>query len=192
MATAEQVAFSIREEGRGVHVVLWDDQADLVRALLVVTAGLKGIPIYGLLVPDRDEDLISLRSLADSRTVEEENDALKSPADSLWLLFIPPAASKRVGPWLNGWRRPLSQPPGTLLAVRHADFESFQRNAPDLASYFGPRIYDAATMISVWSKETDSRLESELAIEIQEILKRLPGTPPSKSEIDEWRALHSP
>ena len=38
MSTAQQLAFSISTERRAIHVLLWDDKNDLVRALLALLA----------------------------------------------------------------------------------------------------------------------------------------------------------
>lgn len=40
MALVEQLAFSLREEGHGVHALLWDDMGDLYRVLLITIAAL--------------------------------------------------------------------------------------------------------------------------------------------------------
>ena len=197
MSTAEQLAFSISVEGRGVHVLLWDDQNDLVRALLVLFAGIGDSPTHALLVSDDERDLRALRQLVETRVpVAEEKSDSGGDADALagrfWALFLQQASTAAVGPWLNGWRRPISDPPGTMLVIRHADFDPFQRNAPDIASFVGPRIYDASTMLSVFSKETHERLDSRLPIEIERILKRLPGTPPSERDIANWIRATAP
>lgn len=158
MATAEQLAFSISIERRSVHVLLWDDKNDLVRALLALFAGLD-IEVYSLIVSDRDEDLTALGRLVETRIpiAEYETDSthvFNGVATRLWLLFLAQASSTIVGPWLNGWRRPISEPPGSILVIRRADFDSFQRNAPDIASFVGARIFDASTMLSVFSRTT--------------------------------------
>jgi len=67
----------------------------------------------------------------------EDPDNDQPPAHPLWELFLQQAVGKEVSLRLNGWRRPLSEPKGTLLVVRTADFDEFQRDAPDLASFIG-------------------------------------------------------
>ena len=197
MGTAEQLAFSITEEPRAVHVLLWDDQDDLVRALLVLCAALEDhVPIHALLASTEEKGLAALRKVVESRSPVSEDPSANSasgdsPAKHLWILFVPQATSKQVGPWLNGWRRPLSEPPGTLLVIRHADFEPFQRNAPDLASYAGPRIYDASTMLSVFSEETHRRIRPTLPSKVEHILKQLPGNLPPREEITQWIAVNA-
>jgi len=55
MSTAEELAFSIREERRGAHVLLWDDQGDLARALLVFRAALGAVPIEPMLLASTED-----------------------------------------------------------------------------------------------------------------------------------------
>jgi hypothetical protein len=196
MSTAEQLAFSISSERRAVHVLLWDDKNDLVRALLALLAGLD-IEIYSLVVSDRDEDLSALRRLVETRIPisEDEMDsdhASEGIAARYWLLFLQQASSTIVGPWLNGWRRPISETPGSMLVIRHADYDSFQRSAPDIASFVGPRIFDASTMLSVFSKTTYDRLSERLPEDLEQLLGRLPGTAPSEKHLMEWIQANGP
>ncbi|NQT40726.1 MAG: hypothetical protein HQ581_24745 [Planctomycetes bacterium] len=197
MSTAEQLAFSISVERRGIHVLLWDDQGDLVRALLVLFAALVDLPTHALLASGDDVDRDSLRRLIETRIRIPYND-LESDEEPeslrhrFWLLFLQQASSHAVGPWLNGWRRPLSEPPGALLVVRHADFDSFQRNAPDIASFVGVRIYDASTMISVFSKATHACLTTDLPQQISIALDKLPGKLPSQQELAFWIRENAP
>ena len=196
MGTADQLAFSIRTEGRGVHVLLWDDQADLVRALLVLRAALEGLTAQALLAPTTESGVRALRDLVDARSPVEADDengeeAPTPSAGPLWMIFLPQAASKEAGPWLNGWRRSLAKAPGTLLVIRHADFMPFQRSAPDLASFVGPRISDASTMLSIFSPETAARLATTLPPEWERIVAQLPGSPPDREEIAHWLAAYA-
>ncbi len=197
MSTAEQLAFSIRTERRGVHVLLWDAQDDLVRALLVLLVGLGDLHTHTLLVSDAEKDLRALRGLVETR-VEVSGDirSIEKNADSrrnlLWLLFVQQASSNAVGPWLNGWRRSISAPPGALLLIRHADFGSFQRSAPDIASFIGARIYNASTMLSDFSPEVYGRLQSRLPDAIEAVLERLPGALPSEADIANWIRVAAP
>jgi hypothetical protein len=197
MSTAEQLALSIDVERRGIHVLLWDDQQDLVRALLGLFAGLPDLHTYALFVSDDKEDLLALRQLVETRVpISDEESELEQDPESrrsrFWVLFVQQASSTAVGPWLNGWRRPISDPPGAMLIIRHADFDSFQRNAPDVASFVGARIYDASTMLSVFSKTTYDRLNTRLPDEIMMVLSRLPGTLPSEQGIGNWIKANAP
>ena len=139
MSTAEKLAFSIYTERRGIHVLLWDDQNDLVRALLALFAGLDDLQTHALLVSDDASDLRALREMVETHMPisNEETEPERDPharQSQFRLLFIQQASSNAVGPWLNGWRRPLSDPPGSMLVIRHADFVAFQRDAPDIGS----------------------------------------------------------
>jgi len=197
MSTAERLAFSINEERRGIHVLLWDEQDDLVRALLILLAAMKNVVVHPLLVSPEQERIQALKKVVDTRCLlaeerETEHASPDSLANRFWILFVQQASSKTVGPWLNGWRRPLSEPPGTLLVIRHADFESFQRNAPDLTSYAGPRLHNASTMLSIVSKESSARLSANLPPDIERILRELPGTLPTRKETANWiETVHS-
>jgi len=197
MSTAEQLAFSICTERRGIHVVLWDDQNDLVRALLALFAGLDDLRTSALLLSDQEKDLLALRELVETRIeISEDASGLEEDRrlrrDQLWILCLQQASSIAVGPWLNGWRRPISDPPGAMLVIRRADFGSFQRNAPDIASFIGPRIYDASTMLSVFSKTTHELLRTRLPDEIEAVLRRLPGTSPSEADVADWIKASAP
>ncbi len=190
MSTAEQLTFSISTERRAVHVLLWDDKNDLVRALLALLAGLD-MEIHSLVVSDRDEDLSALRRLVETRIpvgegVTDVDHAPEGIAARFWLIFLQQASSTIVGPWLNGWRRPISEPPGSMLVIRHADYDSFQRSAPDIASFVGPRIFGASTMLSEFSKTTYDRLRARLPEDLEQLLGRLPGTAPSEEHLMEW------
>jgi len=79
-----------------------------------------------------------------------------------------------------------------MLVIRHADFNPFQRNAPDIASFVGSRIFDASTMLSVFSKTTYERMRTTLPSEIQTILARLPGASPDEKEIVRWIESNPP
>ena len=197
MSTAEQLAFSICTERRGIHVLLWDDQNDLVRALLALFAGLDDLQMQALLVSDDERDLLALRELVEtympiSAEEPESERESQSRQSQFWLLFLQQASSNAVGPWLNGWRRPLSEPPGSMLVIRHADFAAFQRDAPDIASFVGPRIYDASTMLSVFSKTTHEGLKAHLPDKIEAVLSRLPGTLPAERDIADWIKANAP
>lgn len=197
MSTAEQLAFSISTERRGIHALLWDDQNDLARALLGLFAGLDGLQRQALLVSADEKDLLALRELVETRMpiTAEDSELGRDPharQSQFWLLFLQQASSSVVGPWLNGWRRPLSDPPGSMLIIRHADFVAFQRDAPDIASFVGARIYDASTMLSVFSKTTYERLKARLPDEIEAVLSRLPGTLPAERDIADWIKANAP
>src|SRR5262249_25441092 len=106
--------------------------------------------------------------------------------------FLQQARTELIGPWLNGWRRPLSESPGSLLVIRSADFPAFQRDAPDLTSFVGPRVYDASTMLSLFTPRTAQHLETIMPRELVDILKHLPGKTPSRNELRQWLKAHDP
>jgi len=183
MSSAEELAMSLQFELRGIHALIWDDQYDLVRALLILRAAASDLQLRPMLVPTTEKELaVFCNMLYDSQI---DNDVLR-------VLFVPQAANAIVGPWLNGARRPLSRPPGTLLLVRDADFKSFQEYAPDLASFVGPRIYDSASMLSIASPTTTQRLEATLPDDFMVALRGVPGSRPTRPEIDSWLATLRP
>lgn len=193
MATAERMANSMRIEGQGVFLLLWDAKEDLVRALLAMKAVLYDVPMKSLLLTPGSVALHALRRLIETREVipvqsSDDEQEQPKPATELWLLYLQQASSESLGPWLNGWRGVLRQSPGTILVVRHGDFEPFQRSAPDLASFVGPRIYNASTMLSVFSQPTLDRLDPGLPKSDVEILSELPGTMPEEDQLRRWIA----
>jgi len=197
MSTVEQLAKSILLDGQGVHVLLWDDQDDLVRALIVLLAALKDLPLQPLLLSSAKESASSLRSLFDLQPLPEENrpaeeESVTLPRECFLVLFLQQATSRSIGPWLNGWRSALADKPGTLLIIRRADFPSLQRHAPDLSSFFGPKVYDSSSTLSIWSRETAKRIKHSLPRDVMEILKELPGQAPPRKEIEEWVKQHPP
>ena len=191
MSTAEALTFSMHEEPHGIHILLWGSKEDLVRALLIFLAIKQDWQICPILVSSQNSHLETLKKLVSTRYPLEEELALDQDshlqiATQMWILFIAQASTKTVGPWLNGWRKALSEPLGTLLIVRHADFIGLQRNAPDLISYAGPRIYDASTMLSICSEEVSKTVKTSLPPSFNTILKELPGELPHQDELHRW------
>ena len=197
MATAEQLAKSIQLDGQGVHVLLWDHQDDLVRALIVLFAALHDTPLQPLLLASAQASVSDLRKIFELRpqekdSVTSEEDSLVPSRQSLLVLFLQQATSSSIGPWLNGWRSALAEKPGALLVVRHADFLDFQRNAPDLASFFASKAFDTSSMLSIWSASTAKRMKTLLPREVVGILGKLPGKMPSGKDIESWVREHPP
>jgi len=190
------MADSIRLEGQGIFTLLWDAKEDLTRALLILFAALDDVPMETLLLAPTPDSLLALRKMIDSRVTiaagDTESQAAVPAPGALWLLFLEQAASEIVGPRLNGWRTPLSQPPGTVLVIRHADFERFQRCAPDLASFIGPRIYNSSNMVSLVSAKTYQELRPTLPETSARIVAALPGKAPTEQELRGWIAACSP
>jgi hypothetical protein len=194
MATAEQLATSISLEEHGVFALLWDAKEDLVRALLVLNAALSNVPKRALLLAPGLQSTAALRELIETRVAipEPEDESVECasalPPNELWLMFLQQASYEAVGPLLNGWRRAFRQGPGTLLIARYVDFEPFQRAAPDLASFIGPRIYNASNLLSLFSDSTRKHLSVLLPADWIRILMALPGTMPSEESIRDWIA----
>jgi hypothetical protein len=199
MAIVEALAFSLREEGRGVHALLWDSLVDLYRVLLIARAVLGETEMEPRLISN---DAAHIKELNDMIQGRLDNQILEEAAQSqegeisiqphpIWVLFVQQAVSKQVGPRLNGWRRPLSEPSGTLLVVRNADFDDFQRSAPDLASFIGPRIYDSSRLALVCSRDTVGKLKKTLPEPFDRILRQLPGSVPMTKELADWAPLSS-
>ncbi|TVS16891.1 MAG: hypothetical protein EA424_13505 [Planctomycetaceae bacterium] len=57
MESAEHLARVLSLQSRGVHVLLWEDKSDLVRALLVLRASFSSFPESLILLPTADADL---------------------------------------------------------------------------------------------------------------------------------------
>jgi hypothetical protein len=192
MATAEQMAKSICIEEQGVFALLWDAKEDLVRALLILNAALGNVPTRALLLAPGSQGVGSLRNLIETRVIisetgdETDTKVAPVPVRELWLMFLQQASYTEVGPRLNGWRSSLRQSYGTILIIRHADFEPFQRSAPDLASFIGPRIFNASNLLSLFSNNTRKKLKTKMPEEWTRILDELPGIMPPDETISEW------
>lgn len=180
--TAQQLAFSLLEEKRGVHLLLWEEQGELMRVLLILCASLGDKPARSVLLAT-DQEAEQFRAEVASRLTSDSADNGSNP---FWFIFLQQASAKNIGPWLNGWRRPLSEPPGTLLIVRAADALAFLRAAPDLASFIGPRVHDAETMLSIVTSELAGSMTTRLPGELTAILTKLPGVSPTSEELELW------
>jgi hypothetical protein len=55
-----------------------------------------------------------------------------------------------------------------------------------LASFIGPRIYNASNLLSLFSDETKKQLNPTLPTEWTKILVELPGEMPPEESIREW------
>ncbi|MFQ5640352.1 MAG: hypothetical protein ACE5IR_20425 [bacterium] len=196
MATSEHLADSILIERQGVHALVWDDKGDLIRALLILLEVIDKIPIKPFLLSSVEESEKALRKLFEIQPVSANDvyldDAIKTSRDELLLIFLQQATNTTIGPLLNGWRSALAKPPGTLLVVRNADFTSFQREAPDLASFIGPKITDSSTILYIWSQKTAQKIQRQLPQTITNMLKKLPGEQPATKEISDWITQHPP
>ncbi|MCX7047265.1 MAG: hypothetical protein NTX50_17475 [Candidatus Sumerlaeota bacterium] len=197
MATAQQLAYSILLDNGGVHLLLWDDKDNLYRELIILLAALDSLSINPLLLSSGKQTAGLLREIFELKPPEEgdsfnESTFLDSTRRDFLVLFIQQATSSDIGPWLNGWRNALAQKPGSLLIVRQPELRDFERNASDLLSYIGPKIYDCSSMLPLWNEETAMRIQAELSGKFQDILQKLPGSAPDLQEIKEWLQTHTP
>ena len=197
MPTAEWLAWSVQMDSQGVHLLLWREKDELVRALVVFLASVGDVPTQPILLASADQAAGDLRRIFEAQTPSpaaqtEEGDVLAHKRDHLLVLFLQQATSSTIGPWLNGWRNELAKSPGALLVVRNADYMDFQRNAPDLASYVGPKIYDCVSLLSMWSEKTAANLRPSVPDPYVNVLRELPGEFPSVNEIESWIRHHAP
>ena len=189
MIASEKFFFSVVTDLAGVHVLLWEDKNELVRSLLVLLAAMQFSDVQFIVVPGEKSDISTLIKVVDARRpslLPTEINASAEIKNPFLVLLFQQASSQTIGPWLNGWRNPLSESPGSLLVIRSADFDQFQRNAPDLSSYVGPKVLDSSTMISHFSPEILSCLNAELALSAMVALQKLPGVMPTIGELDQW------
>lgn len=197
MSTAECFATSILIEKQGVHILTWDNKGDLIRALIVILAVTSEIPIESLLLSSAEDStkglgpFLEIQPISGTLSVDREL-RLRPPREAILLLFLQQAASTTIGPFLNGWRSALVEPPGTVLVIRTADLIAFQRNAPDLASFIGPRMVEASTMLSIWSQKAVEKLRPSLPAAVSAIVQNLPGDQPTEKEIEDWIIQHPP
>lgn len=189
MFASEKFFFSVATDRAGVHVLLWEDKNELVHALLVLNAAMQTIEVQFIAVSGEESDVNRLIQVIDARRpslLPSEIDDSEEGGNPFLILLFQQASSQTIGPWLNGWRNPLSESPGTLLVIRSADFEQFQRNAPDLSSYVGPKVFDSSSMISHFSSEILSSLSAALAPSAMDALQKLPGVMPTVDELEQW------
>ncbi|MDM8522859.1 hypothetical protein QUF80_05745 [Desulfococcaceae bacterium HSG8] len=188
MKTAEYLANAILSEKKGIFVILWEDKGELIRALLIILSVIRKKQIEPILLSSA-ESVSILRKLFD---VQPFHDEKRLARDRILTLFLQQAASRTIGPWLNGWRSPLADEPGSLLVIRSSDFIDFQRNAPDLSGYIGPKIADTSKILSIWNNTTADNLKLFIPDDIRTIIDKLPGENPPEEEIQEWILQHSP
>lgn len=182
MANMEQLAFAMRLRPRGVRVLAWEHKPELVRALLLLQAGLDDFPKSPVVVPTEPLELQKF-SLGLFETTSE------SQPPAVNVLIIPHAAIESLGGWLNGWRHRLSEPPGTLLVIRRADMTQLFRRAPDLMSFVQSDIFEATGMLPLISRPLMDGLRDKLPVEWQQPLVDLPGGMPTPAETSQWIKL---
>jgi hypothetical protein len=176
MTSAEHLARELGIQSRGIHVLTWDNKADLVNALLIVKSAMSGFPHSPTLVPINQEQLqrFGLHLFEGQQPT------------TMRVFLIPQAATESIGTWLNGWRRKLADPPGTLIVVRHSDLMGLYRRAPDLMSFAQSEVYEATGLLPLVSNHTLEHLGDSLPDGWREPLTSLPGRMPSKTELSKW------
>lgn len=190
MNTAELFAKNIILEKKGVFLLEWSEKPDLIRALLVLISIIGEDLINPTLLESEIttnnylKDLFQIRQISDN--ILDDNYYFLPARKEILFLFLQQAASSTVGPILNGWRSALSSVPGSILFVRTPDVMSLQRSAPDLSSFIGPKIADATTFLSIWSQETQMKLNDKIPENILQILEKLPGVLPQNGELESW------
>ena len=108
------------------------------------------------------------------------------------IFLVPQASTEVIGAWLNGWRRRLADPPGTLIVIRHSDLMAFYRRAPDLMFFAQSEIHQSSGLLPLVTKDTFERMCNALPAVWQEAVSSLPGTMPSDVELTDWlEALRS-
>src|SRR5262249_34658314 len=96
------------------------------------------------------------------------------------------ASTNAVGAWLNGWRRRLADPPGTLLVIRRVDFVALYRRAPDLMSFAQSETHEVTGLLPILGQATIGRISERVPDAWYSPLDSLPGALPSDDEIADW------
>ena len=179
MASAEHLAFLLSMQTRGVQVLLWEHKVDLIRALLVLQAAMPDFPDAPVVVPTGQSDLQRF-----SIDLFEESD--RQPRVSRRILLIPQGSAGTIGTWLNGWRRRLAEPPGTLLVARRAEFAALCRRAPDLLSFAQSDVHEATGLLPLVEPGTLAKISQRLPDSWYGPLDALPGAMPTRDAIGDW------
>jgi hypothetical protein len=179
MESAGHLAQSLRFQPRGIHVLLWEDKADLVRALIIVKAVLPEVKTPIVLSPVS----INLQKFS-IRLFESEQESIL--LDAPRIIIIPQASTEVVGAWLNGWRRRLAEAPGTLIVIRRADFTSLCLRAPDLMSFAQSDVHEATGLLPLIESEILENIPNQIPDDWKTALNALPGEIPSDDDIVRW------
>lgn len=193
MATALEFAMGLATRGRGISLLLWEDKDDLIRALLVLQAALTPPGLEPKVCRTETETTQALFQLFERQRVEP-GEALHDTAPSahsIPILFVAFASGMIVGPVLNGWRRQLADPPGSIIVLRCAESRGFARCAPDLASFVQTKG-KAEEFLPIWPRELHDAIRPRLNEGMMEAICSLPGEAPSESELAHWKELHTP
>jgi hypothetical protein len=179
MESAEHLALTLGVQTRGIQILLWEHKTELVRALIVLKAGLQDFPEAPILLPTEQKDLLRF-SIGLFENSEEP------PLRERRIILVPQASTGTVGSWLNGWRRQLANPPGTLFVIRRADFLALYRRAPDLMSFAQSEIHETTDMMPLIDQDILIRISGKLPDAWNEPLNALPGVMPSEQAILNW------
>jgi hypothetical protein len=179
MESAEHLVRVLSIQTRGIHVLLWEHKTDLIRALVVLKAALSNFPDTPILLPTEQIELQRF-SIGLFERPEEHTPGSRR------ILLIPQASTQAIGAWLNGWRRQLADPPGTLLVIRRVDFVALYRRAPDLMSFAQSETHEVTGLLPLLDQATIDRTSERLPDAWYEPLNALPGALPSNDEIAGW------
>lgn len=178
MESAEHLAQAILLRTHGIQVLLWEYKTDLVRALLLLKSVLTDFPDSPIYLPIEQSELqkLSIHLYEDAQLGVKKR----------WFILIPQASTDAVGAWLNGWRRRLSEEPGTVLVIRRADYGPLCRRAPDIMSFVNSEVHEAGGLLPLADRRTLSQLTDRLPHAWYTSLQMLPGDLPEQGEITEW------
>jgi hypothetical protein len=177
--SAEHLAAVFASQQSGIQLLLWEEKLDLVRSLLVLQSTMTDLPESPTLLPTKQSE-IQLLSILLCETPESET------RDRRRVLILPQASTESIGPWLNGWRGQLAQPPGTILVVRSGDFHSLTLRAPDLMSFALSGIHDTTGLLPLAGHGLTEHFVTCLPRHWQDAVDQLPGSRPTDEEIDDW------
>jgi hypothetical protein len=185
MESAEHLARAFALKKHGIQVLLWENKTDLIRALLVLKAALADFPDSPVLLPIEQTDLQRF-------SIDLYEQAEQCSNASRRFLLIPQASTEPVGAWLNGWRRRLADPPGTVIVIRRSDYVALCRRAPDLMSFAQADVHESTGLLPLIDRATLERWPSQLPDAWYERLNFLPGEMPAKGESADWRKQLEP
>ena len=139
-------------------------------------------------LPERLRTVLAARQIDDATTGEQ------AASEALLILVLEHTAGRVVGPALNGWRKALARPPGSLLVIHEAEVQEFQRGAPDLASFLTAQQLRADSSLPLWDEESCSSLRrawlEEPYLRLPEAVQSLPGEPLDEDEFRAWLRSH--
>jgi hypothetical protein len=179
MTSAEHLAHDFGLQSRGIHVLSWDDKTDLVRALSILRAALPTFSDSLTVMPTAQAELQQFGLCL-------FEGPFPSPDGAMRLLLVPQASVEVIGAWLNGWRRRLADPPGTLIVIRHSDLMPLYRRAPDLMSFAQSEVYEATGLLPLVTRQLCDRVRAQVPEGWKQPLDSLPGAMPSETELSNW------